>query len=585
MLYDHRWVDLFLSHLKEVDTYVETKRKLGGKSNPSRNERSTDGGEVVNPKVKPKVKPKSKGAKGGRSRRGGRVRDCDGREEEAVAGPSPAEVHSQPEIQLPGSRAPVFHGRKLLKCCWRYILKGKCRLSSFARSFVSRRFDQSYDYGTAAQSVFPIPLPYPEVLREGSSEDSLRGAVKRWVSGVVMCLNYLYLGRPRSAGCDVWLGKPLTYKQWCVVWRFEHSAAAWFHVSPVGPEEMGRTAGKVETMNDMLDSLELQATALNHVGRSYFPEKLQTDSPGVSVGSHQIGTSESSSMSTFKPVDPSRLSFIGTPSFNPGPYLDDLSKRIFEDPLKERLAPENYTKRPPKLKVHCSRTEKIRLFELLDASNRLSLFESHKVTPAFGSGLFSVVKDMERDRMILDSRGANCLEAPPGRWIKSLASGESLTRLCLEDEEQLLTSGNDLRDFYYLFQASESRARRNVLVGSVHPREVSHLHCFKPHHSHTKQLFGSLASLAMGDCQAVELAQSCHLAMGLQHGVLEERNLLTMQRPLPRADTMIGVVIDDFIALSKVPGLATRCCPQSEPWSNRSSHYAGCLQGCGTHTT
>ena len=141
-------------------------------------------------------------------------------------------------------RAPTFHGRSLLKCCWRFLLKGKCRLSSFARSFVSRRFDHSICRGTAASGVFPMPLPYPEVLRRGSLEDSLQGSVKRWVCGVVVCLNYLFLGRPRTAGGEVWIGRPLTQKQWLVVRRLEHLAAAWFHVSPVGPEAMGRTGRK-----------------------------------------------------------------------------------------------------------------------------------------------------------------------------------------------------------------------------------------------------------------------------------------------------------------------------------------------------
>ena len=479
----------------------------------------------------------------------------------AKAGQLPLDGDSRPSIQLPGSRAPVFHGRKLLKCCWRFLLRGRCRLSSFARSFVARRFDQCDATGTAARNVFPMPLPYPEVLREGSAEDSLRGAIKRWVCGLVVCLNYLFLGRPRSAGYENWVGRPLTRKQWDTVQRLEHLSAAWFHVSPVDAEQMGRTAGKIETMNDILESLECQASALGHSGHQYFPVRTQDDRPGVGAGSSciQIGTSESSSMSTFKPVDSSRLSFIGTPSFDPGPYLDPLSRRIFEDPLKERLDPALFHGRAPKLRVHCSRSEKIRLFELLDASNRLALFEAHQVTPQFGSGLFSVVKDMTRDRMILDSRGANCLEAPPGRWIKSLANGESLTKLHLEPHQELRMSGNDLRDFYYLFQASESRARRNVLVGSVHPREVSHLHAYKPCHSHTKELFGSLASLAMGDCQAVELAQSCHLSMALQHGILQASSLLTMQKPLPRHDTIYGVVIDDFVAISKVPRVQGSC--------------------------
>ena len=150
----------------------------------------------------------------------------------AEAGQLPLNYDSRPSIQLPGSRAPVFHGRKLLKCCWRFLLRSRCRLSSFARSFVSRRFDQCECAGTAARNVFPMPLPYPEVLREGSDETSLKGAVKRWICGLVVCLNYLFLGRPRSAGYENWVGRSLTRKQWDTVKRLEHLSAAWFHVSP-----------------------------------------------------------------------------------------------------------------------------------------------------------------------------------------------------------------------------------------------------------------------------------------------------------------------------------------------------------------
>ena len=189
-----------------------------------------------------KSKEESKSQSKGRQRRvrgGGRVSDDGNEKGEAKAGPPPSADVSRPTIQLPGSRAPTFHGRSLLKCCWRFMLRGRCRLSSFARSFVSRRFDHSKPCGTAARNVFPMPLPYPEVLRGGSLEDSLRGSMKRWICGVVVCLNYLFLGRPRTAGFEDWVGRPLTRKQWMVVERFEHLAAAWFHVSPVGPEAMG----------------------------------------------------------------------------------------------------------------------------------------------------------------------------------------------------------------------------------------------------------------------------------------------------------------------------------------------------------
>ena len=67
VLYDHRWIDLFVSHLKEVDTYVETKKKLGSRPSNVRPERIADGGDPsqVAPKVKPKPKVKAKGGKGG----------------------------------------------------------------------------------------------------------------------------------------------------------------------------------------------------------------------------------------------------------------------------------------------------------------------------------------------------------------------------------------------------------------------------------------------------------------------------------------------------------------------------------------
>ena len=38
-LYDSRWADIFLGHLKEVDSYVDAKKKLSGKGNPRRSTR------------------------------------------------------------------------------------------------------------------------------------------------------------------------------------------------------------------------------------------------------------------------------------------------------------------------------------------------------------------------------------------------------------------------------------------------------------------------------------------------------------------------------------------------------------------
>lgn len=155
--------------------------------------------------------------------------------------------------------------------------------------------------------------------------------------------------------------------------------------------------------------------------------------------------------------------------------------------------------------------------------------------------------------MILDSRGANLLESPPGRWIRSLASSEVIGRYLLSEQEELTFSGNDLRDFYYFFDVSSSRSRRNVLVSPVRPQSVSHLKALKAEHLAEDEIYGALRTLAMGDCQAVELAQSCHLGLAATHQIVTPASLITMTKPPPRTSTAIGLVIDDFVTITQRP--------------------------------
>ena len=48
-----------------------------------------------------------------------------------------------------------------------------------------------------------------------------------------------------------------------------------------------------------------------------------------------------------------------------------------------------------------------------------------------------MTKDLEKDRIILDSRGANLLERLPKRWIRILASADALLRVVLDEEVHL----------------------------------------------------------------------------------------------------------------------------------------------------
>lgn len=197
---------------------------------------------------------------------------------------------------------------------------------------------------------------------------------------------------------------------------------------------MGRTVAKVESLEDTLHDLELQAFSLSSKSSKYFSSAdlcLSLDDSREALGD-LVGKSKLDKLTTFKPVDPSRLSFVGKPVFDPSPFLDSKSRAVFNNPLSERVPPELYNGVVPRVRVHCSAGEKVKLFELLDASDRLGVHLASEVTPSFGSGLFSVEKDLQRDRLILDSRGANALEVPILRWVRGLAAGECLTRLTLD---------------------------------------------------------------------------------------------------------------------------------------------------------
>ena len=102
-----------------------------------------------------------------------------------------------------------------------------------------------------------------------------------------------------------------------------------------------------------------------------------------------------------------------------------MTRAVFEDPGQFAVPSAEYSGVVPKVKVHCSYDKKIELFRLLDSTRRLKLQVPSDVDPRYCAGLFSVVKNAARDRLILDARPRNLLETPVEQWIGSLASGES----------------------------------------------------------------------------------------------------------------------------------------------------------------
>ncbi len=143
------------------------------------------------------------------------------------------------------------------------------------------------------------------------------------------------------------------------------------------------------------------------------------------------------------------------------------------------------------------------LLRRLDESGRLALHPPSEIRMSHRAGLLALLKSLEVDRLILDCRPANELE-PPLSLNRPIA-----------------------------FELSPSEAAGFRCFGAP---------CYIP----------CLKTMAMGDRNAVEIGQGAHLKLALLAG-LDFREFVILRGKVPRGDWMIGIIIDDFIALQRAP--------------------------------
>ena len=105
-------------------------------------------------------------------------------------------------------------------------------------------------------------------------------------------------------------------------------------------------------------------------------------------------------------------------------------------------------------------------------SGRLRIFDPSEVFPDYAAGVLAVVKDLDRDRLILDARPCNLRETSLNVWCKTLASAHAVSLIELDEDRVLLRSGQDLRDYFYQFRVSRRRAARNILKGGLSRDEL-----------------------------------------------------------------------------------------------------------------
>ena len=145
---------------------------------------------------------------------------------------------------------------------------------------------------------------------------------------------------------------------------------AWLSLGVLGPAEMGRTAGKVEDLERLL-------SALRCGDFKHYNDEGDFSPPGQRRSTIELGRLQE--VGTFKDVEADRLKFRGFPDFGPCPFLDATSRSIYMQPFHHALAPGEFEGRVPRVRVHCFREERLKLYRLLDQTNRIKFFSRDEV--------------------------------------------------------------------------------------------------------------------------------------------------------------------------------------------------------------
>lgn len=274
-----------------------------------------------------------------------------------------------------------------------------------------------------------------------------------------------------------------------------------------------------------------------------------TSGPGGEV----VGMFDGGVPTLAKEIDPSRLSFPQDhPRFDPAHLLEGEHLQCYKDPVSLAESPDEKSPPPPRVRVHVAKGRTRALLKFLDQHHRLVLAPAEKVRASHLCGAFALTKDISKDRLIIDARGPNLLEHTYSDWVKTLGSVSSLLQIELQPGCNLYLSGTDLRDYYYCFRVTDRRSFRNALKVPMRPGDLRELNCFREWHLQHKVVYPCLSTLAMGDNNAVELGQMCHVKMGLLAGAFTAHELLCVHGRAPRGHIACGIVIDDVLIAEQV---------------------------------
>ena len=453
-------------------------------------------------------------------------------------------------MKPPGARASTVHGYRIWDDLFSCLCRVRCKLALCLHSAFTKPAQERAPKGQA----WPMPLPFPELHRKGARRTQVDSARKLAINFIVLCMDFLFAGESHYGIVVPGLGTRLNQVQWGFVRGLTGLVDEWNSSVPISPEVMGQSAAKFENVEDVLRHLVSESCKVAKDLKSYAGftgRDLQTDWGNRHSPGEVVGRSGHVLEHVAKAIQPSRLKFWQRPTFDPSPYLDYANRASYLRPY-DFCIDEELCQPAPRVRVRIRLEDKLGFINLLASTGRLALRPAACVREGLDCGAFAIPKDASRDRMVLDARPANTREHSERRWIRSLASVSQLLHWFLAPNETVRLFAEDLTKFYHAFVVSEQRLLRNSLKMRFPLDEVRHLLTDDEVEQWRGQILSPcLATMAMGDLNAVAYGQTSHLGVLLQNNCLKLNNLITLTGRPSRGDWLAGLMIDDFVVLEK----------------------------------
>ena len=442
-----------------------------------------------------------------------------------------------------------------------------------------RTFAQKSLHGTtctvqeAAKSLWPIPPVRWSWM--GASKPSPRRRRRRLYHAVraellnlvLVAFNWMSLGFIKEPPAHAQLGASISVQQHSCIERIEDMLDHFCHAASFKGADLGRASSKFSSILQHLKELpkcrlrvEDLVDCLSDLQSSFYPYKSHFAHQAEQPSEHHPHqsceflagrTTATAPFTGAKPVESARVKWDHAPSFHADEFLGPLVKQAFQDPEVLRL-PESLWPESKPAKMHTTREEFLKLVNRWDALGACRLFDACSKDFGEAVGIFCVDKDHQFDRLIINPKTINGRMASISDATKDLAPGAMLSLLSLEDHECFRFSADDLTDYYYTFHVSDQRCRRNIFRMKFQDFELEHLQCFDPSLKGKTILVG-LATLAMGDSLAVEVAQQSHAAvLRICAGAMDDHECLRYRSPIPRSSFVELLAIDDHVGIQKL---------------------------------